>query len=189
MVPLYAFAQDKAEKQPDVKAKAGLGRPIQRFPIEILNHIRRGLPIRHRHGPGLHFPVGLDRKIDRDQRIRLAHGIGAHTDYECFTLLHATAPGLEVLNGAGEWIEAPPLPGAFIVNIGDMLELLTNGEFLATTHRVRKVREERYSFPLFFNVDYATRIASAGHALFLAKYSPEGFTKTVLDISRDALRT
>jgi isopenicillin N synthase-like dioxygenase len=88
-----------------------------------------------------------------------AHGIGAHTDYECFTLLHATAPGLEVLNGAGEWIEAPPVPGAFIVNIGDMLELLTNGEFIATTHRVRKVREERYSFPLFFNVDYATRIA------------------------------
>lgn len=88
-----------------------------------------------------------------------AQGIGAHTDYECFTLLHATAPGLEVLNGAGDWIEAPPLPGAFVVNIGDMLELWTNGEFLATTHRVRKVREERYSFPLFFNVDYATRVA------------------------------
>jgi isopenicillin N synthase-like dioxygenase len=88
-----------------------------------------------------------------------AQGIGAHTDYECFTLLHATAPGLEVLNGAGDWIAAPPVPGAFIVNIGDMLELWTNGEFLATTHRVRKVREERYSFPLFFNVDYATRVA------------------------------
>lgn len=88
-----------------------------------------------------------------------AHGIGAHTDYECFTLLHATAPGLEVLNGAGEWIAATPVPGAFIVNIGDMLELMTNGEFIATTHRVRKVPEERYSFPLFFNLDYATRIA------------------------------
>ena len=88
-----------------------------------------------------------------------AVGIGGHTDYECFTLLHATAPGLEVLNGAGEWIEAPPVPGAFVVNIGDMLELWTNGEFIATTHRVLKVREERYSFPLFFNVDYHTRIA------------------------------
>jgi isopenicillin N synthase-like dioxygenase len=86
-------------------------------------------------------------------------GIGAHSDYECFTLLHATAPGLEVLNGAGVWIDAPPLPGAFIVNIGDMLELWTNGEFIATSHRVRRVREERYSFPLFFNVDYHTRIA------------------------------
>lgn len=86
-------------------------------------------------------------------------GIGAHSDYECFTLLHATAPGLEVLNGDGRWIDAPPLPGAFIVNIGDMLELWTNGEFIATSHRVRRVQEERYSFPLFFNVDYHTRIA------------------------------
>ena len=39
-----------------------------------------------------------------------ALGIGAHTDYECFTLLKPTAPGLEVLNGAGEWIDVPPVP-------------------------------------------------------------------------------
>ncbi|MCW0180328.1 isopenicillin N synthase family dioxygenase [Zavarzinia sp.] len=88
-----------------------------------------------------------------------ATGIGAHTDYECFTLLHVTAPGLEVMNGAGEWIDIPPLPGAFVVNIGDMLETWTNGLFTATSHRVRKVQEERYSFPLFFNVDYYTRVA------------------------------
>lgn len=85
-----------------------------------------------------------------------AAGIGAHTDYECFTLLRPTAPGLEVLNGAGQWIDVPPVPGAFVVNIGDLLELWTNGEFVATTHRVRKVGQERYSFPLFFNVDYDT---------------------------------
>jgi isopenicillin N synthase-like dioxygenase len=54
-------------------------------------------------------------------------GIGAHTDYECFTLLKPTAPGLEVMNGAGEWIDVPPVPGTFVVNIGDMLELWTNG--------------------------------------------------------------
>jgi isopenicillin N synthase-like dioxygenase len=40
-----------------------------------------------------------------------------------------------------------------------MLETWTNGEFVATTHRVRKVREERYSFPLFFCVDYETVVA------------------------------
>ncbi len=85
-------------------------------------------------------------------------GIGAHTDYECFTLLKPTAPGLEVMNGAGEWIDVPPVPGTFVVNIGDMLELWTNGEFVATSHRVRKVAEERYSFPLFFNVDYHTEV-------------------------------
>ncbi|MDP9168085.1 MAG: isopenicillin N synthase family oxygenase [Actinomycetota bacterium] len=85
-------------------------------------------------------------------------GIGAHTDYECFTLLKPTAPGLEVLNGAGEWIDVPPVPGTFVVNIGDLLELWTNGAFVATSHRVRRVVEERYSFPLFFNVDYDTEV-------------------------------
>ncbi|MET8415320.1 isopenicillin N synthase family dioxygenase [Streptomyces sp. NPDC005134] len=86
-------------------------------------------------------------------------GIGAHTDYECFTLLRPTAPGLEVMNGAGEWIDAPPLDDCFVVNTGDLLELWTNGEFAATSHRVRKVTEERYSFPLFCTVDYDTLIA------------------------------
>jgi isopenicillin N synthase-like dioxygenase len=81
-------------------------------------------------------------------------GIGAHTDFEVFTLLKPTEPGLEVLNGAGEWIDAPPVEGAFIVNIADMLEIWSNGAFVSTTHRVRKVADERYSFPLFFNVDY-----------------------------------
>jgi isopenicillin N synthase-like dioxygenase len=85
-------------------------------------------------------------------------GIGAHTDYECFTLLKPTAPGLEVMNGDGDWIDVPPVPGTFVVNIGDMLELWTNGVYVATSHRVRKVSEERYSFPLFFNVDYHTEV-------------------------------
>jgi len=85
-------------------------------------------------------------------------GIGAHTDYECFTLLKPTGPGLEVLNGAGEWIDVPPIEGTYVVNIGDLLELWTNGAYVATSHRVRKVVEERYSFPLFFNVDYDTEV-------------------------------
>ncbi|MES1951658.1 2OG-Fe(II) oxygenase [Salinisphaera sp. S4-8] len=88
-----------------------------------------------------------------------AQGIGAHTDYECFTLLRPTAPGLEVMNGAGEWIDVPYRADALVVNIGDMLEIWTNGAFVATSHRVRKVAEERYSFPLFFAADYHTRVA------------------------------
>lgn len=85
-------------------------------------------------------------------------GIGAHTDYECFTILLPTAPGLEVMNGAGEWIDAPPADGAFVVNIGDLLEIWTNGEFVATSHRVRRVDQERYSFPLFCCCDYDTEV-------------------------------
>lgn len=99
----------------------------------------------------LHYPAsgGADVTV----------GIGAHTDYECFTILLPTAPGLEVLNGAGQWIDAPPRAGAFVVNVGDMLEIWTNGELVATSHRVRKVDQERYSFPLFFSCDYDVEVA------------------------------
>lgn len=86
-------------------------------------------------------------------------GVGAHTDYECFTMLRSTSPGLEVLNGEGEWVDAPPREDAFVLNIGDLLETWTNGTFVATSHRVRKVTEQRWSFPLFFNVDYDTVVA------------------------------
>ncbi len=86
-------------------------------------------------------------------------GIGAHTDYECFTILYPTADGLEVMNGAGEWIDAPVIPSALVVNIGDMMEILSAGQFVATSHRVRKVKEERYSFPLFCACNYDTLIA------------------------------
>lgn len=124
------------------------------------------------------FALALDEEADffepflrrPPSQLRLIHypfnpdaadkpGIGAHTDYECFTLLRATGPGLEIMNENGVWIDTPPRDDAFVVNIGDMLELWTNGEFVATSHRVRKVHEERYSFPLFFAVDYHTRIA------------------------------
>jgi isopenicillin N synthase-like dioxygenase len=98
----------------------------------------------------IHYPYNADA-VD-------TVGIGAHTDYECFTILFPTAPGLEVMNGAGEWIDAPPIEGAFIVNIGDLMEVWTNGEFVATSHRVRRVREERYSFAMFCTCDYHTVI-------------------------------
>ncbi|GAB3675970.1 isopenicillin N synthase family dioxygenase [Salinisphaera aquimarina] len=99
----------------------------------------------------IHYPF--------DPNVTDAQGIGAHTDYECFTLLRPTAPGLEVMNGAGEWVDVPYREDALVVNIGDMLEIWTNGAFVATSHRVRKVKEERYSFPLFFAADYHTKVA------------------------------
>ena len=99
----------------------------------------------------VHYPFSPDSPDDRP-------GIGAHTDYECFTILLATEDGLEVQNGAMQWIDAPVVDGAFIINIGDMLEVFSNGYFVATKHRVRKVKQERYSFPLFCACDYDTVI-------------------------------
>ncbi|MDO6459361.1 2-oxoglutarate and iron-dependent oxygenase domain-containing protein [Granulosicoccaceae sp. 1_MG-2023] len=102
----------------------------------------------------IHYPYDADAE-DRP-------GIGAHTDYECFTMLLADQPGLEVLNEDGQWIDAPPIVDdgeeALVINIGDMLEVLTAGRFTATAHRVRKVSAERYSFPFFFACDYHTLI-------------------------------
>jgi isopenicillin N synthase-like dioxygenase len=111
-------------------------------------------------------PDSLDRFVNKPpSQLRLIHypfdegrsdrpGIGSHTDYELFTLLLPTAPGLEAMNSSGEWIDVSPMPGAFVVNIGDMLEVLSNGTFTATSHRVRSVKQERYSFPFFFSCDY-----------------------------------
>ncbi|KXO86640.1 2OG-Fe(II) oxygenase [Acinetobacter venetianus] len=81
-------------------------------------------------------------------------GIGAHTDYECFTLLFPTAEGLQVLDKQGEWIDIPLIKNTMVMNIGDMMEILSNGRYLATKHRVKRVKQERYSFPLFFSCDY-----------------------------------
>jgi isopenicillin N synthase-like dioxygenase len=86
-------------------------------------------------------------------------GISAHTDYEVFTILHTDLPGLQALNAGGEWVEVPPIDGTFIINIGDMLELLSNGAFIATSHRVLNIGKERFSFPMFCTLDYETVVA------------------------------
>ncbi len=85
-------------------------------------------------------------------------GIGAHTDYECFTLLlQDENGGLQVGNRQGEWIEATPIPGTIIVNVGDMLMRWTNDEFVSTPHRViNRSGKERLSFPLFFAANHRT---------------------------------
>ena len=88
-------------------------------------------------------------------------GIGAHTDYECFTIL-AQQPGitaLQVWNGR-EWIKAPPIPGTFVVNIADLLQRWTNDAFLSTRHRaINMSGGARLSIPFFLGVNYDTTIS------------------------------
>jgi isopenicillin N synthase-like dioxygenase len=108
-------------------------------------------------------------------------GVGAHRDAGVLTLLLAEpgSSGLQVRdpaseatgneagaseatgngagaseatgNEAGEWIDVDPVPGAFIVNIGEMLEVASGGYLRATEHRVRLSARERISVPYFFN--------------------------------------
>jgi isopenicillin N synthase-like dioxygenase len=83
-------------------------------------------------------------------------GTGSHTDYGCLTILaQDSVGGLQVRNSAGEWVAAPPVPGAFVVNIGDQMARWTNDVFGATHHRVINTSgRERYSMPFFFEPNF-----------------------------------
>jgi isopenicillin N synthase-like dioxygenase len=80
-------------------------------------------------------------------------GAGAHTDYGNLTLLATDdVGGLEVRTRAGQWTEAPVVPGAFIVNIGDCLMRWTNDVYVSTPHRVvNRTAKERYSIAFFYD--------------------------------------
>ncbi|GAA6023521.1 hypothetical protein JCM11491_005527 [Sporobolomyces phaffii] len=89
-------------------------------------------------------------------------GIGAHQDYELYTILaqHGDVEALQVLNADGEWVHAPPRRGTFVVNIGDQLERLTNGIFKSTVHRaINRSGVSRMSMPFFFGLDYDANLS------------------------------
>ena len=82
-------------------------------------------------------------------------GVGEHTDYGLLTiLLQDDAGGLEV-KSRSRWVAAPPVPGSFICNIGDMLDRMTGGLYRSTPHRVRNpAPRDRLSFPFFFDPNF-----------------------------------
>ncbi len=79
-----------------------------------------------------------------------------HTDPEILTiLLQDNIPSLEVLSKTGSWISAKPIPGTFVVNIGDSMSMLTNGLFVSTMHRVINTSGcDRYSVPFFLGGEW-----------------------------------
>jgi isopenicillin N synthase-like dioxygenase len=99
-------------------------------------------------------PATLIKMVRYPARAVTTQGVGAHRDAGVLTLLLAEpgSQGLQVRAVDG-WVDVPALDGAFIVNIGELLELATGGYLRATEHRVnlRSPAAERISVPYFFN--------------------------------------
>jgi isopenicillin N synthase-like dioxygenase len=86
-------------------------------------------------------------------------GVGEHTDYGVLTILRQDdTGGLQVKSRSG-WIDAPPLPGTFVCNIGDMLDRMTGGLYRSTPHRVRNTGDrDRLAFPFFFDPNFNAEV-------------------------------
>ena len=87
-------------------------------------------------------------------------GLRPHSDTTAFTILaQGDEGGLQVQQGE-EWIEAPPIPRTFVINIGDMMARWTNDRFASTPHRViNRSGRERYSIPFFAIPDFDAVVA------------------------------
>jgi isopenicillin N synthase-like dioxygenase len=86
-------------------------------------------------------------------------GVGEHTDYGLLTLLaQDDSGGLQIAAPEG-WIDAPPIPGTLVCNIGDMLDRLTGGWYRSTPHRVRNLSgRDRLSFPFFLDPGFTAEV-------------------------------
>jgi len=108
---------------------------------------------------------------------------GAHTDYGSLTILlpQAGSGGLQILDPAGEWVDVPPVPGAFVINIGDLMARWTNDRWTSTLHRVvnpdagSAVSTRRQSMPFFHNANYSALVECLPSSLAAGetpKYEP-----------------
>ena len=89
------------------------------------------------------------------------YGIRPHADATAFTILYQDeVGGLQVQGHDGGWIAAPPIPGTYVINIGDMMARWTNDRFASTKHRVfNRTGRELYSLPFFGIPDYDAEVA------------------------------
>jgi isopenicillin N synthase-like dioxygenase len=131
---------------------------------EILRLVARASQLEETH---------FDRHITRPaSQLRLIHylendvlvgqddvSMGAHTDYEVFTIMHQSSPGLLAFDRLTRtWKNMPVFKNTLLVLAGDMLEFMSGGHIKSLLHRVVSTGEERYSFPFFMNLDFETEL-------------------------------
>lgn len=105
-------------------------------------------------------------------------GLGAHTDFKCFTILwqEPDIQALQVLNSERRWINVTPIPGTLVVNIADQLGRWTNDVFRSPVHRaVNRTGMDRYSIVVFFGTNPDVQVEPIPSCISLdqpPKYEP-----------------
>lgn len=160
-VPGFDAAAFTAQMRAYYAALRGLGDRLLRLLARSL-----GLPAGF-FAPMYRRPQAVVRLLHYPPHPAAAHanqlGAGAHTDWGGITLLaQDDAGGLEVMNMAGDWIVAPPLPDTFVVNLGDLVQRWSNDRYRSNMHRVLNQGgaggRDRYSVPFFYTPDHHARI-------------------------------
>jgi isopenicillin N synthase-like dioxygenase len=171
------FGEELGADDPRVRARLALHGP-NLFPAQpaglrdaVLAYIDAVTEVGHRLVRGVSRALGLDDdwfdryltaaptilfRIFRYPTLPADAGsswsVGEHTDYGLLTILAQDAHGGLEVRGPDGWVAAPPVPGAFVVNLGDMLERMTAGRYRSTPHRVRNTGDaDRLSMPLFLD--------------------------------------
>jgi isopenicillin N synthase-like dioxygenase len=108
---------------------------------------------------------------------------GAHSDYGSLTILlpQPGSQGLQIERPDGSWLDVPPIPGAFVINIGDLMQRWTNDRWVSTVHRVanpanaEEAKARRQSFAFFHQPNWFAEISCLEVCLELGaepKYPP-----------------
>jgi isopenicillin N synthase-like dioxygenase len=158
----------------------------------VMTFMREAEQSAHAIMEGVAMSLGLDAQYFRrtytaqpTMLIRIFHypasapgkgwGVGEHTDYGLLTLLAQDDIGGLAVKTPHGWIDAPPIPGALVCNIGDMLDRLTAGAYRSTPHRVLNASgRSRLSFPFFFDPGFDARIVPLpDHAQYVHDDSSE----------------
>lgn len=179
------FGAELDATHPRVKAGTPMHGPnlfpdVPGFRACVLEYMRRTTDLGHALMRGIALSLGLEASYFHDRYtadplilFRIFHypplgsgeahrwSVGEHTDYGLLTILRQDdVGGLEVKSPAG-WVDAPPLPGSLICNLGDMLDRMTGGLYRSTPHRVRNSSDRaRLSLPFFFDPDFEAEVRS-----------------------------
>jgi len=179
------FGAELPPDHPAVRARTALHGPnlfpeIRGFRETVLRYIDSLTALGHALMSGISLGLNLDERYFQQRYYRdplvlfrifnyphssaargheTTWGVGEHTDYGLLTILRQDDTGGLQVKSRSRWIDAPPIDGSFLCNIGDMLERLTRGMYRSTPHRVINLSSrDRLSFPFFFDPSFDARM-------------------------------